>query len=102
MGSIGAAEILVVLVVALVVLGPSRLPDAARSLGKALGEFRRVTSGFQSEVRDAFSEPPASYPSGPDQPPSRLPAGPGQPVDSTAGDQPDKGTRAEPDTPALS
>lgn len=61
MGSIGPAEILVVLVVALIVLGPNRLPDAARSLGKAMAELRRVTSGVQSEVRDAFAEPP-SYP----------------------------------------
>lgn len=61
MGSIGPAEILVVLVVALIVLGPNRLPDAARSMGKAMAELRRVTSGVQTEVRDAFAEPP-SYP----------------------------------------
>ncbi len=102
MGSIGAAEILVVLVVALLVLGPSRLPDAARSLGKALGEFRRVSSGLQAEVRDAFSELAPSYSSGTDQPPSRLPAGPGEPVESATGDQSDTGSGAEPDTPALS
>ena len=70
MGSIGGAEILLVLVVALIVLGPTRLPDAARSLGKALGEFRRMSAGFQAEVRDAFSETPATG-----EPPSRLPAG---------------------------
>lgn len=61
MGSIGPAEILVVLVVALVVLGPNRLPDAARSVGKALAEVRRMTAGVQAEVRDAFAEAP-SYP----------------------------------------
>lgn len=65
MGSIGPAEILVVLVVALVVLGPTRLPDAARSLGKAVAEFRKVSSGLQAEVRDAFSESPPTYPSPP-------------------------------------
>lgn len=63
MGSIGPAEILVVLVVALVVLGPNRLPDAARSVGKAMGELRRATAGLQSEVRDAFSDAPPVYPS---------------------------------------
>ena len=61
MGSIGPAEILVVLVVALIVLGPNRLPDAARSLGKAMAEFRRMSSGVQAEVRDAFAQAP-SYP----------------------------------------
>ncbi len=70
MGSIGGTEVLLVLVVALIVLGPTRLPDAARSLGKALGEFRRMSAGFQAEVKDAFSESP---PTG--EPPSRLPAG---------------------------
>ncbi len=65
MGSIGPAEILVVLVIALLVLGPNRLPDAARSVGRAIGEFRRYTSGFQSELRDAFSEPEPSYPASP-------------------------------------
>ncbi len=62
MGSIGPAEILVVLVVALVVLGPARLPEAARTVGKAVNELRRATSGLQSEVRDAFSEAPPVYP----------------------------------------
>ena len=63
MGSIGPAEILIVLVVALIVLGPTRLPEAARSLGKALAEVRRMSSGLQSEVRDAFAEQPPTYPS---------------------------------------
>lgn len=64
MGSIGPAEIFVVLIVALIVLGPNRLPDAARSVGKAMAELRRVTSGVQAEVRDAFAEPP-TYPAPP-------------------------------------
>lgn len=65
MGSIGPAEILVVLVVALIVLGPNRLPDAARSVGKAMSELRRVTSGVQAEVREAFAEAPPTYPKPP-------------------------------------
>lgn len=61
MGNVGFSEILVVLIVALIVLGPNRLPGAARQLGKALQEFRRVSNDFQTEVRDAFSEP-GTYP----------------------------------------
>lgn len=75
-GSIGPAEILVVLVVALIVLGPSRLPDAARSMGKALAELRRVSSGVQAEVRDAFAEAP-SYPKPPPSPTDATTAAPG-------------------------
>ncbi len=80
MGSIGPAEILVVLVVALIVLGPTRLPEAARSVGKAVSEFRRVTSGFQAEVREAFAEPPPSFsppPPEPSPPSSLEPVDPG-------------------------
>lgn len=57
MGSLGFSEIFVVLVVALIVLGPTRLPDAARSMGRAMRELRNVTSGFEREVRAAFDEP---------------------------------------------
>ena len=63
--SLGPAEILVILVVALLVLGPSKLPEAARQVGKAMAEFRRVTSGFQAEMRDAFQEPVAPPSAGP-------------------------------------
>ena len=62
MGSIGPVEVLVVLVVALLVLGPQKLPDAARSVGRAIGEIRRYTAGFQNEMRDAFADPPPSTP----------------------------------------
>lgn len=47
MFGIGTTEILVILVVALVVIGPESLPKMARTLGKALGEFRRVSTDFQ-------------------------------------------------------
>ncbi len=52
--SLGPAEILVILVVALIVLGPSRLPEAGRQVGKALAEVRRWTRDVQSDVRSAF------------------------------------------------
>lgn len=47
MFGIGSTELLVILLVALVVLGPKSLPQLARTLGKALGEFRRVSTDFQ-------------------------------------------------------
>lgn len=52
--SLGPAEILVILVVALIVLGPARLPQAGRQVGKALAEVRRWTRDVQSDVRSAF------------------------------------------------
>ena len=54
MFNVGGGEIIVVLLLALVVLGPDKLPEAARKAGKFLHEFRRMTSGFQEEVRSAM------------------------------------------------
>jgi Sec-independent protein translocase protein TatA len=39
------------------VLGPDKLPGAARQAGRWLGELRRLSSGFQAELRDALQEP---------------------------------------------
>lgn len=47
MFGLGTSEILVILLVALLVLGPQKLPGIARTLGKTLGEFRRVSTEFQ-------------------------------------------------------
>lgn len=57
--NIGPQELIVVLIIALLVVGPSRLPELGRSIGKALREFRKV----QDEVKDTFrfdadDEPP--------------------------------------------
>jgi sec-independent protein translocase protein TatA len=55
MPSIGPMELIVVLVIALVVLGPKRLPDAGRSLGRGLREFRDSVTGIAEH-----SEPSAA------------------------------------------
>jgi sec-independent protein translocase protein TatA len=51
-GNIGIGEIAIVLVIALIVLGPKRLPDAARALGRGMREFRTSLSGATSSRRD--------------------------------------------------
>jgi sec-independent protein translocase protein TatB len=47
MFGIGSSEFLVILIVAFLVIGPSHLPKIAKTLGKAMGEFRRVSTEFQ-------------------------------------------------------
>jgi sec-independent protein translocase protein TatB len=49
-GSIGMTELIVIFVVALLVIGPNRLPDLARTIGKAFGDFKRATSGLQDSL----------------------------------------------------
>jgi sec-independent protein translocase protein TatB len=55
--NIGGLEVLFVMVVALIVLGPTKLPEAARQVGKFVNEVRRISSGFQKEFREAVQDP---------------------------------------------
>lgn len=50
MFGIGSTELLVILVVALIVIGPSKLPDIMRTLGKGMAEFRRMSTDVKSTL----------------------------------------------------
>ncbi len=52
MFGIGFPELIVIMIVALIVVGPAKLPDLARSLGRALQEFRRMAD----EVKETINE----------------------------------------------
>lgn len=57
MFNVGGGELLIILFVALVVLGPDKLPDAARKLGNVMGEIKRMSAGFQDEFKAAMDTP---------------------------------------------
>jgi Tat protein translocase TatB subunit len=70
--SLGPAEILVILIVALIVLGPNKLPEAGRQVGKAIAEVRKWKQGFQDEIKHAMDSEPSRPSYSPA--PARLPA----------------------------
>ena len=57
MFNLSGSEIIFLILIALVVLGPDKLPDAMRKAGKAYGDFKRMTSGFQNEMKSVLDEP---------------------------------------------
>lgn len=54
MFNVGGGELLVIFLLALLVLGPDKLPESARKVGRVLTELRRMSQGFQDEVRSAI------------------------------------------------
>ena len=67
MPNVGPTELLVILVIALLVFGPKRLPEIGRTIGKSLREFRQASSDIRSEIQrnldlDAPPAPPSFDP----------------------------------------
>lgn len=80
-GNIGPWELILILLIALIVVGPSKLPDVARSLGKGLSEFKKVTSGVRKEFEDAVNLDDLTKPA----PPKTVPPNPLDSIPSETG-----------------
>ncbi len=92
MFNVGGGELLVILLIALIVLGPDKLPEAARKVGRVTAELRRMSNGFQQEIRQAMDlSDQETTPGGAG--PSLPPATPGTPATPA--------TPATPGTPAA-
>lgn len=57
MFNLQGGELIIIAIVALVVLGPEKLPDAARRIGQIYSQIRRMGDGFVDEFRQAVDEP---------------------------------------------
>jgi Tat protein translocase TatB subunit len=62
MFGIGMPELLLILALALIVLGPRKLPEIARALGKGMAEFRRATDELKDDLKQVESEIDESSP----------------------------------------
>jgi sec-independent protein translocase protein TatA len=71
----GPLELVIILVIALIILGPGKLPDVGSALGKSIREFRKASSDIQDSVRVETTPLPAT-PAATPQPPAVAPAAP--------------------------
>jgi TatA/E family protein of Tat protein translocase len=81
-GSMGMSELVIILVIALIIFGPRKLPELGRSLGKSIGEFKRASNELRStieeeirveETRERVVPTPSNNPNTPPPPVSPLP-----------------------------
>jgi TatA/E family protein of Tat protein translocase len=75
-GPLGGPELVLILVLALIVFGPRRLPEIGKSMGRLLSEFRKASHDFQRTIEDEVEA--EKYKPAPVEPapPSHGPAGP--------------------------
>ena len=85
MGNIGMPELIFILVIALLIFGPKKLPELGKQLGKGLGEFKRASNDLKRTIDDEIEKvtreeatPPA--PKAPVEAVSTSPAAPAAPV----------------------
>ena len=97
MFNVGPEKLMVVLLIALVVLGPDKLPNAARQIGKYLNEFRRISQGFQQELRTAMDVADTSAAAA-----AQADAGADEPATPLEQDAPVTQTVADPESPVVS
>lgn len=74
MGNIGMPELMLILVLALILFGPQKLPEIGKQVGKALGEFKRTSNELKRTIEDEMDRATKETPPG-EPPPSPSPPG---------------------------
>ena len=104
-GSIGMPELIIILVIALIIFGPRKLPELGRSLGKSLGEFKRASNELRStldeeirieEQRERQTTIKAEQDSAIDAAATPTSAAPAEPTPTPAPDTVDRTTSTDP------
>ena len=96
--NIGAPELIIILVIALLILGPGKLPEVGSSLGKSIREFRKASTDIQESVKvDVDTSPLPATPAAP-----VAPAAPAAAVAAAVAAPPADPTPAAPPAPPTS
>jgi Tat protein translocase TatB subunit len=56
MFGIGMQELIIIAVIALIIVGPKKLPDLAKTLGKGFSEFKKATEGITDDLKETMKE----------------------------------------------
>jgi TatA/E family protein of Tat protein translocase len=83
MGNIGMPELIMILVLALLLFGPQKLPEIGKQVGKALGEFKRTSNELKRTIEDEMDRATKETP--PVEPPPTPPPSGTAPSGSPAG-----------------
>jgi sec-independent protein translocase protein TatB len=117
-GSLGGSEVIFIFILALLLFGPRRLPEIGRTLGKAVGEFRKATQDFRMSLErevelDKLKDVARSVETGLNPtlargaildaiagPPVKPPTTPAEPAPTSASPRPEGPGGESPETPA--
>lgn len=88
MFGIGPSELIIILVLALIIFGPGKLPEVGKAIGRSIKEFKAATSSVENDIKQSLSTTttasPASSPAPAQATATASAAQPAQTVDSTA------------------